>query len=122
MFAAHTPDRVFLFLSATFPSSDTFHGLLQDLIQIPALFGSKKDVPTSNFLPRTLNNFRFTPASSNYRVPPGWQGKLTLLFVLKDGTEYSKVHGYVRSDRGPGLRLPQKQPGGTAKSSWTLGG
>ena len=76
---------------------------------MPLLFGSKQEVLLSNFLPRNLNNFRYTPASSNYRVPPGWQGKLTLLFVLKDGTEYSKVRGYVRSDRGQGsvLRLPQ---------------
>ena len=102
---------------------------VQDLIQIPALFGSKQDVPTSNFLPRTLNNFRFTPASSNYRVPSGWQGKLTLLFVLKDGTPYSKVRGYVRSDKGEGFRLPQILPaqslsGATAKTTksvWPLG-
>lgn len=87
-------------------------------------------MPTSNFLPRTLNNFRFTPASSNYRVPPGWRGKLTLLFVLKDGTPYSKVHGYVRSDRGEGFRLPQILPAQalpaatarTSKLAWTLGG
>lgn len=97
--------------------------VLQDMIQVPALFGSKQDVLLSNFLPRNLNNFRYTPASSNYRVPSGWQGKLTLLFVLKDGTEYSKVRGYVRSDRSQGsvFRLPQVFDVPT-KKSWAFGG
>lgn len=96
---------------------------MQELLQVPALFGSKQDVMTSNFLPRNLENFRFTPASSNYRVPNGWQGKLTLLFVLKDGTEYSKVRGYVRSEKGQGSirRLPQIRQL-ASKKSWRSAG
>ena len=91
---------------------------MQDPVQIPPLFGSKQDVPAANYLPRTLRNFRFSPAASNYRVPSGWQGKLKLLFVMKDGTEYTKVHGYVRSDRGEGFKLPKV----TSRSAWRLGG
>lgn len=95
---------------------------MQEMIQIPLLFGSKQAVHASNFLPRTLNNFRYTPASSNYVVPSGWQGKLTLLFVLKDGTEYSKVRGYVRSARSEGrYRLPRITELPT-KKSWRLNG
>lgn len=99
------------------------HYTVQDLIQVPRLWGSKQDVLHSNYLPRNLNNFRYTPASSNYRVPTGWQGKLTLLFVLKDGTEYTKVRGYVRSDRSLGniLRAPQILDVPT-KKAWTFGG
>lgn len=93
--------------------------MTQEPIQIPRLYGSKQDVPPANFLPRTLANFRFTPAAANYRTPPGWMGKLKLLFVLKDGTFYTKVHGYVRSDRGEGFTLPRVMP---SKSVWRLGG
>lgn len=58
-------------------------------------------VSATNFIPRQLENFVFTPGSSNYEAPHGWKGKLMLLFVLKDGTQYSKVHGYVRSEIAP---------------------
>ena len=68
------------------------------MAQLPPLWGSKQDVLASNFLPRTLSEFVFTPAASNFRAPPGWGGKLTLLFVLKDGTPQTKVRGYVRSE------------------------
>lgn len=86
---------------------------------MPPLFGSKQDVSAPNFLPRTLSNFRFSPASSNYRVPAGWRGKLKLIFALKDGTEYSKVRAYVRSDLGGGVKLPKVTP---TRTSWRLGG
>ena len=110
-------------LTASLCASQLTEAYMQEMIQVPSLFGSKQEVLLSNFLPRNLNNFRYTPASSNYRVPPGWQGKLTLLFVLKDGTEYSKVRGYVRSDRGLSsvFRMPQvvELP---SKKPWRLGG
>ena len=68
---------------------------LQEPIQVPKLWGSKQDVPARNFLPRILADFAFNPLSDNYLVPPTWSGKLSLLFVLKNGTPGTKVRGYV---------------------------
>ena len=73
----------------------TWRWLQQESIQAPRLWGSKQDVPTSNFLPRVLADFAFNPASDNYQVPPTWTGKLSFLFVLKNGTPGTKVRGYV---------------------------
>lgn len=97
---------------------------MQELIQLPAVFGSKTNVSAANFIPRQLENFVFSPASSNYRAPHGWKGKLMMLFVLKDGTQYSKVHGYVRSETAPnGIEFSREaflpKP---ASKSWRLGG
>lgn len=75
--------------------------ILQEVVQLPPVFGSMTNVSEANYLPRNLEDFVFSPGSSNYRAPHGWRGKLMLLFVLKDGTEYSKVQGYVRSEIAP---------------------
>lgn len=64
--------------------------------QVPKLWGSKQDVSAHNFLPRILSNFAFNPLSDNYLVPPSWNGKLSLLFVLKNGTPGTKVRSYIR--------------------------
>ena len=63
--------------------------------QVPKLWGSKQDVPADNFLPRYLSDFAFTPLSDNYAVPRAWNGKLSMLFVLKDGSPGTKVRAYV---------------------------
>ena len=76
---------------------------LQEAVQVPRLWGSKQDVPVHNFLPRTLSNFAFNPGSDNYPVPPAWNGKLSLLFVLSNGIPGTKVRAYVTGPPGADL-------------------
>ena len=102
--------------------------MMQELVQLPPVFGSKANVSATNFIPRQMDNFIFSPGSSNYRAPHGWRGKLMMLFVLKDGSHYSKVHAYVRSEIAPmAIEMPRQELASTvvqkkASKGWRLGG
>ena len=69
----------------------------QRVVQIPNLYGSKLPVPSANFIPVTLSNFVFTPVN---RAPPHWDGRIVLLFVLKDGEAHTRVRAYVTQQPG----------------------
>lgn len=63
-----------------------------DYVQIPDLWGSEQAVEAENFFPVNLDDFAIAPATF---APSGWDGRVLLLFVMKDGTPGSKVRTYV---------------------------
>ena len=62
--------------------------------QIPDLWGSKQAVPDDNFVPVSLTNFQIDPGSL---APLSWDGRIVMLFVLKDGAPHTKLSFHVTS-------------------------
>jgi len=68
---------------------------LQSGMQTPRLYGSKQDVPSKNFFYVDLANFLFNPTDPGYSTPAGWQGKLSIIFMLQDAPEFSGAQAYI---------------------------
>lgn len=66
-------------------------------VQIPPLYGTEKDVRGSNFVPVNLADFEARPADL---APPDWDGRVLLLFILKDGAPGTKVQAFVTEQPG----------------------
>lgn len=62
-------------------------------IQIPNHWGSKKPVWAMRFIPVDLKNFTIDFQSL---AAEHWEGRATVLFVMKDGTPGTKVQAYVK--------------------------
>ena len=61
--------------------------------QLPALYGTEQNVLASNFLPVNLSDFAAVLADL---APAGWDGRLMMLFALKDGNPGLKARAFVR--------------------------
>ena len=75
--------------------SDSSNFLSQAGAQIPKLYGSKQDVPAQNFFYVNLASFIFYPLDPNYPTPTGWNGKLSIIFMLQDGPAFSSAQAYI---------------------------
>lgn len=73
----------------------TVNFVLQPGYQIPPLYGSKMNVPTSNFYYVNLASFLFNPRDPNYNAPPSWNGKLSIIFMLENGPAFSGAQAYI---------------------------
>lgn len=63
--------------------------------QIPKLYGSRQDVPLKNFFYVNLASFLFNPTDTNYPTPYGWNGKLSIIFMLQDAPAFSSAQAYI---------------------------
>lgn len=63
--------------------------------QTPPLYGSKQNVPPNKFYYVNLANFLFNPKDPNYNAPAAWNGKLSIVFMLKDGPAFSGAQAYI---------------------------
>ena len=71
---------------------DICSGQNSALIQIPNLWGSKQPVPAGNFLPVNISSFEIDTATL---APGGWEGRMLMLFVVKDGEAHSMFDAHV---------------------------
>lgn len=69
-------------------------GPSKELIQIPNLWGSRAPVSGTNFIPVDLSSFAIDPAEL---APAGWNGRLLILCVMKDGLPDTKLSVYLNN-------------------------
>ena len=62
---------------------------------MPPLYGSKQDVPATNFFYVNLASFIFDPTGAGYPTPAAWEGKLSIIFMLQDGAAFSGAAAYI---------------------------
>lgn len=61
------------------------------------MYGSQQSVPLTSFIPVNLASFSFQPNdTAAYPVPSGWSGRLSMLVMLKNGPNGSRVYSYFR--------------------------
>lgn len=62
-------------------------------MQLPPLYGSEQSVLPQNFYPVTLSSFAPVLADIAH---PNWDGRVLMLFALKDGNPGLKARVFVR--------------------------